>query len=142
MMELQSPILHSLLISYILWEGIPIPDLIFLIFCGRGFSSVGGDSDPRSYIPLLWEGTPIPDLIFLFCGRGFRSPILYSSSVGGDSDPRSYILLHSLTFCGRGFRSPILYSLTFSSVGGDSDPRSYIPLLWAGNANKAFIPGE
>ena len=67
-------------------------------------------------------------IIRFFCGRGFRSPILY------------------LLFCGRGFRSPILYCF----CRRDSDPRSYIASILpsflfssssvGGECHKAFIP--
>ena len=102
----------------------PLPSfpLIFL------FSSVGGDSDPRSSI-------------FLFCGWGFRSPIFSSSYPRNPCNQRTLWFRQScpstlpsfllsalcgsdnpvpstlpsylpLLFCRRGFRSPILPTLT------------------------------
>ena len=70
------------------------------------FSSVGGDSDPRSYMFFSSVGGDSDPRSYMFFSSvgGDSDPRSYISSVGGDSDPRSYI----------------------SSVGGDSDPRSYI----------------
>jgi hypothetical protein len=75
---------RSSYLTYLLWEGIPIPDSYIPLF----LHSVGGDSDPRSYITfyisyILWEGIPIL--------------VSYISSIGGDSNPRSFkILFHPL----------------------------------------------